>query len=308
MALIKCPECGKEVSEDVDFCENCGTQYHKTCSDQNGEGINSTCPERPVSEDVKPEDSESYTDTCSESSESKDTAKRICKKCGNELEEGQTFCPKCGKKIKLDDHMKKRPKKGAVVGIVTAVVAVIVALAVVLTSTFMSVDNLCKRGDYEAAFKRASGEEQLEVFSENVAAGVSSMAINILKDPSSFVLRDAYHYGFINDRGKLGGYAVVRLNATNTFGATVNNYFLYVYDTDENHWEYWGSCSTIYSGYFYDDRDFLVKDCVRTAINKGYILKEEQIERINGLAESGKISEVEFIDRESISKEFFEKG
>lgn len=29
MALIKCPECGKEVSEDVDFCENCGTQYHK---------------------------------------------------------------------------------------------------------------------------------------------------------------------------------------------------------------------------------------------------------------------------------------
>lgn len=211
-------------------------------------------------------------------------------------------------KIKLDDHMKKRPKKGAVVGIVTAVVAVIVALAVVLTSTFMSVDNLCKRGDYEAAFKRASGEEQLEVFSENVAAGVSSMAINILKDPSSFVLRDAYHYGFINDRGKLGGYAVVRLNATNTFGATVNNYFLYVYDTDENHWEYWGSCSTIYSDYFYDDRDFLVKDCVRTAINKGYILKEEQIERINGLAESGKISEVEFIDRESISKEFFEKG
>lgn len=59
--------------------------------------------------------------------------------------------------------------------------AVIVALAVVLTSTFMSVDNLCKRGDYEAAFKRASGEEQLEVFSENVAAGVSSMAINILR-------------------------------------------------------------------------------------------------------------------------------
>ena len=59
---------------------------------------------------------------------------------------------------------------------------------------------------------------------------------------------------------------------------------------------------------FYDDRDFLVKDCVRTAINKGYILNEEQIERINGLAKSGKISEVEFIDRESISKEFFEKG
>lgn len=99
MALIKCPECGKEVSEDVDFCKNCGTQYRKTCSDQNGEGIDSACPERPVSEDVKPEDSESYTDTCSESSESKDTAKRICKKCGNELEEGQTFCPKCGKRL-----------------------------------------------------------------------------------------------------------------------------------------------------------------------------------------------------------------
>lgn len=308
MALIKCPECGKEVSEDVDFCENCGTQYHKTCSDQNGEGINSTCPERPVSEDVKPEDSESYTDTCSESSESKDTAKRICKKCGNELEEGQTFCPKCGKKIKLDDHMKKRPKKGAVVGIVTAVVAVIVALAVVLTSTFMSVDNLCKRGDYEAAFKRASGEEQLEVFSENVAAGVSSMAINILKDPSSFVLRDAYHYGFINEKGKLGGYAVLKISAENSFGATVSSYILYMYDTDKEIWLNYGMYPTIYSDRYDDWTDYFYKDCMRDAINKGYILKEEQIERINGLAESGKISEVEFIDRESISKEFFEKG
>lgn len=308
MALIKCPECGKEVSEDAGFCENCGTQYHKTCSDKNGDSINQICPEQPVSEDVKSEDSENHTDTCSESNESKDAAKSICKKCGSELEEGQVFCPKCGKKIKLDDNMKKRPKKGAVVGIVTAVVAVIVALAVVLTSTFMSVDNLCKRGDYEAAFKKASGAEQVAVFSENVAAGVSSMAINILKNPSSFVLCNAYHYGFINDSGKLGGYAVLKINAENSFGATVNNYFLYVYDTVENHWEYWGSCSTTSSDYFDDDKDFLVKDCVRTAINKGYILREEQIERINGLAESGKISEVEFIDRESISKEFFEKG
>ena len=308
MALIKCPECGKEVSEDVDFCENCGTQYHKTCSDQNGEGINSTCPERTVSEDVKPEDSESYTDTCSEPSESKDTAKRICKKCGNELEEGQTFCPKCGKKIKLDDHMKKRPKKGAVVGIVTAVVAVIVALAVVLTSTFMSVDNLCKRGDYEAAFKRASGEEQLEVFSENVAAGVSSMAINILKDPSSFVLRNAYHYGFINERGKLGGYAVLKISADNSFGATVSNYVLYMYDTVEGIWVYYDTYPTIYSDRYDSFVDDFYKSCMRDAVNEGYILKEEQIDRINGLVESGKISEVEFIDRELISKEFFEKG
>ncbi len=26
MALIKCPECGKEVSETVDLCINCGYQ------------------------------------------------------------------------------------------------------------------------------------------------------------------------------------------------------------------------------------------------------------------------------------------
>ena len=66
--------------------------------------------------------------------------------------------------------------------------------------------------------------------------------------------------------------------------------------------------STIYSDMYDDWTDYFCKDCMRDAINKGYLLKEEQIERINGLAESGKISEVEFIDRESISKEFFEKG
>lgn len=65
--------------------------------------------------------------------------------------------------------------------------------------------------------------------------------------------------------------------------------------------------STIYSDMYDDWTDYFCKDCMRDAINKGYMLKEEQIERINGLAESGKISEVEFIDRESISKEFSKK-
>lgn len=134
------------------------------------------------------------------------------------------------------------------------------------------------------------------------------MAINILKDPSSFVLRDAYHYGFINEKGKLGGYAVLKISAENSFGVTVSSYILYMYDTDKEIWLNYGMYSTIYSDMYDDWTDYFCKDCMRDAINKGYMLKEEQIERINGLAESGKISEVEFIDRESISKEFFEKG
>lgn len=29
MALINCPECGKNVSTDADFCPNCGYKLHK---------------------------------------------------------------------------------------------------------------------------------------------------------------------------------------------------------------------------------------------------------------------------------------
>ncbi|MCI6975148.1 MAG: hypothetical protein MR915_06625, partial [Oscillospiraceae bacterium] len=65
---------------------------------------------------------------------------------------------------------------------------------------------------------------------------------------------------------------------------------------------------TIYSDRYDSFVDDFYKSCRRDAVNEGYILKEEQIDRINGLVESGKISEVEFIDRELISKEFFEKG
>lgn len=33
MALIKCPECGKEVSDSVRFCDNCGHKFSETVVD-----------------------------------------------------------------------------------------------------------------------------------------------------------------------------------------------------------------------------------------------------------------------------------
>ena len=72
MALVKCPECGKEVSEDVGFCENCGTKYNKACLGQNGE-----CIDPAHSEQSMPEDFETGTDTCFELNESEDMAKSI---------------------------------------------------------------------------------------------------------------------------------------------------------------------------------------------------------------------------------------
>ena len=57
MALIKCTECGAQISDRARKCPSCG------------------CP---IEEILKEPD------------------KKICVECGNELEEGTEICPKCG--------------------------------------------------------------------------------------------------------------------------------------------------------------------------------------------------------------------
>lgn len=75
-----CNQCGKEISNETEFCTYCGASVGKVCTEcgspifegshfcvKCGKGINASCP-----------------------------------KCGKELESGVRFCPVCG-----TDSMKK---------------------------------------------------------------------------------------------------------------------------------------------------------------------------------------------------------
>lgn len=68
MALISCPECGKEISDKAEKCIYCGKVFE----------------ERIV-----------------------DPPKLICSECGVELEAGMTICDKCGCPIQSEDEKEK---------------------------------------------------------------------------------------------------------------------------------------------------------------------------------------------------------
>lgn len=103
MALIKCPECGKEISDKADKCINCGfplEEFLKKHAEQK-------CPEC-NSKDI---DAEGYCNNCGyKVSEKAFECKRkeelytICPKCGNYNNVGQFACKKCGYSYKINDY------------------------------------------------------------------------------------------------------------------------------------------------------------------------------------------------------------
>ena len=72
----KCPECGAEVQDGVNFCPNCGHKMVATCPKCGGEIIPGAkfCP------------------NCGEK------LTKVCSNCGHELAPGAKFCPECGTK------------------------------------------------------------------------------------------------------------------------------------------------------------------------------------------------------------------
>lgn len=274
-----CTNCGAPLEEGQEFCPKCGTAKKK---------------------------------------------KPVCGKCGAELAEGQEFCPKCGQKVGLavtenvssaisqfNAGVAKQNEKKKKMPIILAVVAVIVVLlavagAKIAPKIFVSVEDLCAQGNYEKAYAKASNDEKKAVIAENVIAVLSQESSDGLKDPSSFVLRDGYYYGFINDDEKLGGYAVLYISGNNSFGASVSNYWLYIYDQEDG-WEYWDSYSTTSSES--DDKAFdtLCKSCIKTAMSDGIKLTKPQVKDINTMFEEETLYTVELLDHDSLDKNLFEK-
>ena len=266
---------------------------------------------------------------------SADATAPTCPNCGTLLQEGQKFCPGCGQMLGAADPagsfnsgdpmnpmnpanpmnptampygapgIPKRKSKALPLVIVAVVVVLIAALAtlvLVSSDTFASVATLCARGNYAKAYEKASEEEKLAVKGESVAAECSAFAVDNLKDPSSFKLREAYYLEEINDDGEPFGNIALYLSAANSYGASVGNYWLFRWDEDDDEWSYFCSVADLeleeYSDYDDEDEMFekLVDNVGRLSIEnamiKGIELDKSAVKRINTLFERDMLDDV----------------
>jgi Oxygen-sensitive ribonucleoside-triphosphate reductase len=327
-----CPFCKTKIKDgdEVIVCPACGIPHHKGCWEENKGCTTFGCKEQHYEAqgtnptDVCPNCGASLGDGqmfCPKCGTPKGGVKsNVCGKCGTELQEGQEFCPKCGQKAglivdtnvnsaisqfnagvnKTNDAKKKKPLKIVLAAIIA--LAVIVAGVLIAPKIFVSVDDLCAQGNYEKAYDKADSDSKLEVKAESIAAAQSSISADNLKDPSSFVLRDAYYKEGTNDDGETTGQLVLYVSGSNSYGASVSSYWLYTWSNDENEWSYFASVSDLsdeeYSEYDDSDEELekllnnVARSSIKSTMSDGLKLSKESIKRINSMFEDDTLNSV----------------
>lgn len=331
-----CPYCKTEIKDgdEVIVCPSCGIPHHKGCWEENKGCTTFGCKEQHYEAqgtnptDVCPNcgatlgDGQMFCPKCG--TPKSGVKKNVCGKCGTKLQEGQEFCPKCGQKAgllidnnvssaisqfnvgvaKTNDLKKKKPIKI----IVTAIIAITVVIAGILIAPkiFISVQDLCAQGNYEKAYDKADSDSKLEIKAESIAAAQSAISADSLKDPSSFVLRDAYYKEGTNDDGKATGQLVLYVSGANSYGASVSSYWLYTWDNDDIEWSYFASVSDLTDEEYskYDDSDEkleklcnnIARSSIKSTMSDGLKLSKEAVKRINMMFENDTLDSVNPID------------
>lgn len=276
-----CANCGALLEEGQEFCPKCGTSRRKS---------------------------------------------RICNRCGFEIQEGQEFCPKCGLKVGstvnypdfsvtgqfegAEVGKKSGKKKKTLIIIAVSVIAVlicVIASILLLPQILVTPEKYMEQGDYEKAYNKAKTEEdKLNVKVENVAAVESAVSVDALKDPSSFVLRDAYYHEELNDDGKPVAQLVLYICGANSYGASVSSYWYYTWDNEDNEWDYFCSVSDFddeeYSEYDDDDEKLekllnnLGREGISNTMDDGIKLGKDGVKRINNMFEADTLDEIKLLD------------
>lgn len=91
MALIKCVECGNDVSDQATHCPKCGKEVNPVCHDKNEKKSN------------------------------------ICKECGQEIDAATGICLNCGFDLARVEQKKRKTKKK--IGLIVSLIIVVVILA-----------------------------------------------------------------------------------------------------------------------------------------------------------------------------------
>lgn len=163
-------------------------------------------------------------------------------------------------------------------------------------------------GDYEEAYEKApTAAKRKEIKAENVAAFYSAFSADNLKDPSSFFLRDVYYNeGVMEDIHS--GQLVLYISGSNSFGASVSSYWLYIWDEDSNDWDYFTTVSSLEEEEYsiYDDEEEITEKyinnicriSIRSTMSDGIKLSKDAVTRINTMFENETLDKVKLMDME----------
>ena len=328
-----CPFCKTEITaaDEVIVCPECKIPHHKGCWEENKGCTTFGCKEQHYeAQHTNPTDvcvncgapigdGQAFCPKCG--TPKGGVKKNVCSKCGAELEEGQEFCPKCGQKAGLvidagvnsainqfnagvnqaNQKAKKKPIK--IIVALAIAFAFIVAGVLLVPKLFVSVEDLCARGDYLKAYEKASGSEKENVKAESIAAERSAFSADNLKDPSSFKMRDAYFKESENDDGTPNAQLVLYISGANSYGASVSSYWLYTWSNEKNAWNYFCSVSDLTDEEYksYDDDDDRMeklinnigRSSIRSTMSNGIKISKAAVQRINNLFNEGKLDSVE---------------
>lgn len=270
-----CPNCGTLLQEGQKFCPGCGQMLgaaDPAGSFNTGNPMNPMNPANPMNPENPMNPANSMNPTA--------------------MPYGAPGIPK----------RKSKALPLMIVAVVVVLIAALATLVLVSSDTFASVATLCARGDYTKAYEKASEEEKPAVKGESVAAECSAFAVDNLKDPSSFKLREVYYSESTNDDGEFSGQIVLYISGANSYGASVSSYWLFTWDDDDNEWSYFCSVSDLeqeeYSDYDDEDEKWekIVNNFGRGLIGlvkgNGIELDKSAVKRINTLFERDMLDDV----------------
>lgn len=112
MALIKCPNCGHEISDKAEKCPHCGINLMEFLEEQ--KNIKEQEEKRKQEEREKKEREE----------KEKIESQIICPECKNSIDKGCVICPICAYPIK-DEVDRKNKQKIKIKKIVSAVIIIL---------------------------------------------------------------------------------------------------------------------------------------------------------------------------------------
>lgn len=285
MAIIKCPECGKEISDKAKRCVHCGYELVE---------------EKPTKKFC-----------CECGAENLINAKE-CVACGYPFEKEGVL-----KKIK-----SKSPKNQAIIMII--VVAIIVVIGSVLYNVIIvrpknmynHATELLEKGKYEEAdkilvsiknYKDVSTiREQLKY--ESYTYAVINDLKKYLKNPDSVKVHDVTFYDSKGDETEeildtdevASNYpiCIMRYGAQNGFGGNTTGYVLGYYDTDDEEYEIWGFCDSLNEDDIDEDDYYERVTCetINAIIEDGDKVGDVDMERIKAVIKNDAYSTIKIIE------------
>jgi RNA polymerase subunit RPABC4/transcription elongation factor Spt4 len=234
-----CTKCGALLTVDQEFCPKCGQPRSKM-------------------------------NVCGKCGAALQDGQEFCPKCGQKV--GLAVDSNVSFAISqfnagVEKEKSKKKKTPIILGVLVIILVLgAIAFKKIAPKIFIDTAGYIEQGDYEKAYAKAktdedkqlvvdaylsdgkykeaydialSDQDKLQIQIENAAAVYGQYSADNLKDPSSFVLRDAYYYeGEKGEDGKISKRLVLQISGNNSYGASVSNYWLYTWEYDKNKFSY----------------------------------------------------------------------